>query len=176
MKKTGLFILFSILISFHSLSQVGQKESRKEIRREKADKLAIEIHQMAESRSLVFVASEAHPMGGGVIHLTSPYDLKIKGDSVFAYLPYYGVAYHAEYGSSEGGIKFREPAREYRSLFAKSVYEISFKVKSPVDFYTLKLSFSRTGYGTLGVTSNNRQFISFSGRVESPEEEGKSGK
>ena len=41
-------------------------------------------------------------MKGGSKHLTSDYSLEIRNDSVYSYLPYFGVAYNVPYGGGKG--------------------------------------------------------------------------
>ncbi len=170
MKKSVFVFVFMFLASQMVIGQDQPVKTGKAQRREKAQRTAAEIKELITSRSFDFQVNQALPMGGGAIYLTSQYDLKIKGDSAFAWLPYYGVAYRADYGSSEGGIKFREPVKDYKLVLKKSGYEITFSVHTVQDNYNLHLEISETGYGTLGVTSINRQFISFSGRMETKKE------
>ncbi len=166
MKKSGFLFVLLLIVSLLATGQDQPVKDRREQRKEKAKKAAEKIKELIKSGSFVFIANQALPMGGGAIQLTSPYDLKIKGDSAFAYLPYYGVAYRADYGSSEGGIKFSEPVKDYKIAYRKSSHEITFKVNNPKDNYSLQLIISDSGSGTLGVTSIYRQFISFYGKVE----------
>src|SRR5689334_12028310 len=53
----------------------------------------------------IFKAQSVFPSSGGIINLTSEYDLKLSRDSIIAYLPYYGRAYTATPGE-DGGIHF----------------------------------------------------------------------
>jgi hypothetical protein len=166
MKKIVLLIVLISSVAVISAGQEREVKSRKEIRKEKAEKIAGEVRDKINSKDFEFVVNQALPMGGGSIQLTSRYDLKLKGDSATSFLPYFGVAYRADYGSSEGGIKFNQPVKEYKNEFRKSNHEISFSVYTPQDNYTMHLVISNSGNGTLGVTCNNRQFISFTGSIE----------
>ncbi len=105
-------------------------------------------------------------MGGSSIHLTSEYTLDISGDSVVAWLPYYGVAYTADYGGTDGGIKFSESANFIDVKKDRKGFKIHMEVKAPKDLYRLNLQITAAGYATLNVSSHNRQPISFSGIVE----------
>lgn len=162
-----LLLLFLVTIVITD----GQEKSRKEIRSERNAKMVKEIKHYIDSKAFVFEALQANPLGGSTIHLTSPYDLKIKGDTAIAFLPYFGVAYRAEYGSTEGGIKFDEQMEDYKVIYKKQNYDITFKINTLKDNYSIHLTVSDSGYGTLNVTCVNRQFISFYGRIASPEEE-----
>ena len=58
------------------------------------------------------------PMKGGSKHLTSDYSLEIRNDSVYSYLPYFGVAYNVPYGGGKG-LNFSAPLSEYTSTYSK---------------------------------------------------------
>jgi hypothetical protein len=75
------------------------------------------------------------------------------------------VAYTAEYGGGEGGIKFSETAGVSDWQVSKKGYDIRLEVKAPKDIYILYLSVSRLGYATLDVLCQNRQPMNFTGIV-----------
>jgi hypothetical protein len=167
-----LLLVFIITLTFVvvGFAQKGEK-SGKELRIEKeANKIEL-IKNLLDSRNYVFNATHALPMGGSSIFLNSSYDLTIKGDSVYSYLPYFGVAYQAEYGDRNGGIQFEEPVGDYSVESSKSGKQIRFKVKAPKDSYQFLLSVSDLGYANLQVTCNNRQPINFYGTIEEVEKD-----
>jgi hypothetical protein len=100
--------------------------------------------------------------------LTSEYDLRIINDSAFAYLPYFGVAYSAPYGSSEGGIKFAEPMTDYAIASNKKSngWDIHFKIRSKEDVYEIFMNIFNNGSSLFSVTSQKRDMISFSGEIK----------
>ena len=112
-------------------------------------------------------------MAGGVIHLTTEYTLTIKDLDIASFLPYYGVAYRADYPAGDGGIKFTETAAGADWESTRKGYEVNLKVSTSKDVYQVYLQFSGSGYGTLQVTCNNRQPIRFSGIVRAVPENGK---
>jgi len=94
--------------------------------------------------------------------------LRIKNDSAFAYLPYFGVAYSAPYGSSEGGIKFAEPMNDYVITPNKKSngWDIRFKIRSKEDVYEIFMNIFNNGSALFSVTSQKRDMISFSGEIK----------
>lgn len=169
MKTIGILILVLIL-------GVQSGNAQKLTARERKEQKAAEVKKLIESGNYVFVANSALPMAGRRINLTSTYGLNMKGTKAEAWLPYFGRAYQATYGDTDGGIKFEEEAQNLKITFndRKKIYEIQFEVKAPKDNYTLNLSVGLSGYADLNVNCNNRQPISFTGTVEAPEPEGKS--
>src|ERR1035437_3167122 len=72
-----------------------------------------ELTQKVKSKDFTVSVNTADPVRMRQFYLTSEYDLQLKNDSAFAFLPYFGVAYSAPYGGGEGGIKFAEPMMNY---------------------------------------------------------------
>ena len=70
------------------------------------------LHRV-ESRNFKVLFNFAYPFRMQPVSLTSEYSLKISGDSAYAFLPYYGVAYTAPMNPSEGGIKFETLMQDY---------------------------------------------------------------
>ncbi|MFV0375853.1 MAG: DUF4251 domain-containing protein [Mangrovibacterium sp.] len=163
MKSIGILVLVLIL-------GIQTGNAQKQTARERKEQKAAEVKKLIGSGDYVFVANSAQPMAFRRINLTSNYELKMKGTSAEAWLPYFGRAYQADYGDTDGGIKFKEEAQGLKTSFneRKKSYEIQFEVKTVKDNYTLYLSVGLSGYADLTVNSNNRQPISFTGMVEAP--------
>jgi hypothetical protein len=126
-----------------------------------------EVTQKIQSKDYTIVVKYANPMRGRQIYLTSDYDLRIKNDSAFAYLPFYGVAYSAPYGG-EGGIRFSEPMKGYTVLSNKRSdgWEIRFKVKAKENDYEIFMSIFNNGSAMITANSFNREAITFTGELK----------
>jgi hypothetical protein len=127
-----------------------------------------EVTRKVESKDVTVTVLYANPLRMKQVILTSEYDLCIKNDSAFAYLPYFGVAYSAPYGSSEGGIKFAEPMNDYVITPNKKSngWDIRFKIRSKEDIYEIFMNIFNNGSALFSVTSQKRDMISFSGEVK----------
>jgi hypothetical protein len=127
-----------------------------------------EIIRKVEAKDVTVTVHYANPLRMKQVVLTSEYDLRIKNDSAFAYLPYFGVAYSAPYGSSEGGIKFAEPLKDYVITPNKKLtgWDIHFKIRSSEDTYEIFMNIFNNGSASFSVTSQKRDMISFSGEVK----------
>ena len=170
MKRIILFTLFITLIIPDLFAQEPVK-SRKDRRAERQDKRMEEVKTMILDKSFVFIPSHAMPLGGGSIQLSHTFEAEIKGDSVFSYLPFFGVAYHVEYGGRNSAFDFSLPLENYEMEEDENGYHINLEVKNKIDYITYSFHISELGYSTLNVTSTNRQAISFYGRIEIPEKE-----
>lgn len=127
-----------------------------------------EVTQRIKGKDFTISVKYANPMRGSQIYLTSDYDLRIKNDSAFAFLPYFGVAYSAPYNPSEGGIKFSEPMYDYVSVPNKKNdgWNIHFKLKSHVSEITITLDIFKNGSSTFLVSSYERDAIRFNGEMK----------
>ncbi len=127
-----------------------------------------EIKELIDSRQFRFIARSVLPMSGPRIDLTSVYDLQIDSTAVEAWLPFYGRAYHVEYGDRDGGMKFKGQAEEMDVQYhkRKKMYEFSFTVDTNKDQYQVRLSAGLSGYADVSINSNNRQAISYYGIIE----------
>lgn len=122
------------------------------------------------ARQYTFHAQSAMPLGGRLIQLTTPYELTIKGDSLEVFLPYFGRAFVAPMDPTKSGIQFTSTDFEYTIKEAKRGWNITITPNDVRDVRQLFLQVSESGMANLQVTSNNRQPISFNGRVHVPTE------
>jgi len=130
-----------------------------------ATEKSLQLQNRIAEKNFIFRAQTALPAGGQAVNLTSEYDLRIKGDSVIGFLPYFGRAFTASY-NEEGGIRFTSTANEFSvQQKKKGGWEINVLPKGANDVRQLYLSVSPEGYSTLQVMLVNRQPISFQGII-----------
>lgn len=130
------------------------------------DKKKDKIKDLVATQSYVFKAQTALPMSGRTRPLTSEYDMKVAKDSIITYLPYFGRAYTAPLDASKGGIQFTSRKFDYTvNNGKKGGWSIQISPKDADDVRQMVLMLSEDGYGTLQVTSNNRQAIMFNGYI-----------
>ena len=97
--------------------------------------------------------------------LTTLYSLEVKNDSIFSYLPYVGEAYNVPYGGGKG-LNFQAPISQYESKEGKKgTIEIKLKTRNEEDSYTYRITVFTNGSTQIYVQPNNRQSISFSGKM-----------
>ena len=119
-----------------------------------------------DAKRFIFEAQTVLPNGGRSRQLTGErYAVELSNDSLRTYLPYFGRAYSASIGG-DGGIKFTSTSFDYTiKEKRKGGWEISIKPKDDTDVRQLSFNISEAGYASLLVLSNNRQAISFTGKV-----------
>jgi len=127
-----------------------------------------EVTRKVESKDFTVVVNYANPMRMKPIYLTSEYDLRIKNDSAFAFLPYFGVAHVAPMNSNEGGIKFAESMTNFTVMPNKKStgWDIRFRVKSRESVYNISMSIFNNGSSMITVNSYERDMITFSGEIK----------
>jgi len=156
MKTSSLLIFVSAVFLFSCTTQQQLAET--------AQKVTAKV----ERGDFVLKFDYAMPLRMQPVNLTSEYTLKLKGDSAVAFLPYYGVAHTAPMNSSEGGIKFSEPVKDFsiRKNKRNDGWLIDFKVNTTEYHYQLHLVVYTNGKADLQVVSAERDAISFTGEME----------
>lgn len=123
------------------------------------------VETLIESKNYVFKAQSVSPPRGRFTQLTSDYDLVVSGDSVTAFLPYFGRAF-APVTPSDGGIKFSTANVGYEAAKRKkSGWEIVIRPKDGNDVQTLYLTVFDNRRASLRVSSVNRESITFNGYI-----------
>lgn len=116
--------------------------------------------------SFTFEVQTVNPMGGNARQITGDYTLKFSKARVQADLPYFGRAYSAPINTTDGGIRLNTTEFEYDLREKRKGWEIVIRPANQRDVQMMVLLVSENGYGTLQVTSTNRQAISYYGRVK----------
>ena len=125
------------------------------------------IENAINAKEYSFKARTMMPATGSVRQLTSSYDFTINHDSAISYLPYFGRAYVAPIGKSENALDFTSTKFSYKATKGKKGgWTIEIRPKDAGDIELVSINVSKNGYGTLYVTSRNRQGISYSGKIE----------
>lgn len=168
--KNIIFTMILLVGFFTVNAQDDSRKSRKERKAEKKAQKMEEVKNALNDKNFVFSATHALPMGGGSKYLNYDYDVVVKNDTVISYLPFYGVAYHVEYGARNLGFDFTQPMEEYEMEKEDDGYVVDFEVDNGMDHLNYTFHISEMGYATLHVSSTHRQSISYYGNVDKVEE------
>ena len=170
----NIFFILSFLVAFMvSTAQTDDKKSRKERKEEKKTQKMEMVKKAIDNKTYVFNATHVLPLGGGSKYLNYDYDVTINQDTVTSYLPFFGVAYRVEYGSTDLAFDFKLPIEEYRMEKEKDGYTVELEADKGMDNLNYSFHISDVGFATLHVTSTNRQSITYYGTIQeiSKEEE-----
>jgi len=169
MNKTILIaILVFAFIAGHA--QENEKLSRKERKALKEKQRIEEVKTLLNDKVYVFKPTTALPSGGRSRNLDGTFSAKINKDTLDCYLPFFGRAYSVEYGSTTGPFTFTLPIDEYSMEESKKGYKVELKVKNKNDNMTFMFQIGETGSASLNINSTNRQFMSYNGNIEKPDD------
>ena len=161
MKTNQRIIIILMFMMMAGLSDI-YAQNKREIKEQREQ--AIKEQIIAEKYKIS--VNTAYPRRGRTVHLSSPYSVEIRNDSVISYLPFYGRAYSIPYGGGEGLI-FQAPLDEYEmEMNKKGTAKVKFTARSPEDKFTFNLTIYSNGSASINVNKQNRESISFSGEME----------
>jgi hypothetical protein len=162
--KTPLKISLTFLLMLIIVNANAQ-QTAKQI---KEQKKAASIKHKIDEQKYTFIAQYVQPLRGTQKYLTSDYDLRVKRDSVIAWLPYFGRAYmDVPYNSSDDGIKFTSTKFDYKIVEKKKGgWTITIVLNDVRGSQKLFLDVFTNGSATLQVTSNSRDAITFQGYIK----------
>jgi hypothetical protein len=158
--KKSFKIICTLIIGLLSLYSVSAQDKK------------AALMAAVNNRNFIFIANYVSPARGGGHALTSDYDVTLTKDSVITYLPYFGRAYMANYGSLDDGIKLTTTKFSYtQTTNKKGNVEILITPKEQnltdaLAVKSMRLNISPDGYASLQVISFNRDPIIFNGNIE----------
>lgn len=121
------------------------------------------VKDMVESKRFIFEAQSMTPLKGNFRTLTPGYTLKVSPDTVAADLPYVGRAYSANYGSSDGGMKFNATKFEYTTKEKKKGWTATISTKEVSGNPKVIVEIYNNGNARVVITSTNRESITYNG-------------
>ena len=144
----------------------------------KEKKAAQKAGQIEKTKALVasnawqFDARQMMPSSGKSRSLTTSYNIVVNDKQLSCYLPYFGRAYRAEYGSAESPLIFKSEIFDYKvENEKKGAWLIRFKTSNKNDKLDFTLHISENGSTSLNINSTDRQPISFHGDLVEIEEQ-----
>lgn len=155
-------LIFIMLFGFTSVNLHAQDTKKK-----KQEAISQHIQAAIDSGKFVFKAQSATPSKGGVIQLTSGYQMNVSPEEIVSELPYYGRAFSGGYGGSDGGIKFTSKVFDYSvKPKKKGGWDVTIIPSDVSQIVKIFLSVTGSGYATMRITSTDRDAISYSGVIE----------
>lgn len=107
----------------------------------------------------------ATPLGRRTIAMTPGFSLKVAGDSVYSFIPYY-ISTLSRTQKAEYGFYFNEVSYDYHTSFsAQDEAKVAFKVKNTKDTYTFDLLIYDNGKAEVTISSLNLKEIRYQGRL-----------
>ncbi len=121
---------------------------------------------MVATNSFEFKGSWVSPQRGGLINLIANSSfMRVKGDNIFAFLPYFVVLHSGSGYNGGGGIEISNLSKdyvvEYNDKKQEIVIQLSAKGKS--ESFDFMLTVYGGGNGTIYVSGSNRSGIRYDG-------------
>lgn len=160
--------LLKISLTFLMLLLIVNADAQQTPKQIKAQQKAASIKHKIDDQKYTFIAQYAQPLRGGQKYLTSDYNLRVRKDSVIAYLPYFGRVYmDVPYNPTDDGVKFTSTNFNYKiTEKKKGGWTITIVLNDVRRTQKLLLDIYTNGSATLQVTSNSRDAITFEGYIK----------
>jgi hypothetical protein len=159
-----LIVLFSIVINTgysQELTTKELRESRKVIKQK-------QIKELIDSRDFVFIPTTVTASGFRSENISGGYySVKFHPGLIESVMPFYGRAYTAVGITGDTGMRFSGKP-DYTVLKNNDNYQIEAVVKANDDNYSISLSLSQEGNGSLTISSVKRSTISYLGEISGP--------
>ena len=154
-------IVFSVMLAMTACNTMTSAQ-----RAERDALVAQAVNNALAKRNYVIDIDMMYPTGAPARRLTNDYILKVEGDMMTSYLPYFGTAYDAPY-SGGNGLDFKEPIKNYKSeQVKKDKTRITIDVDYDSDHLTYTLEVFDNGNVSLNVISTRRESINFNGTLK----------
>lgn len=130
---------------------------------------AAAVRAQIDNRDFTIDVNRVVPNRFRSVSLNYPYNLRINGDSVFSYLPYFGEAYAPVLGRPEGLI-FDAPLNGFKVGEGKrGSTEVSFSARSSEDRFDFRIIVFPNGVSSITVFPDRKESVSFEGELRIPD-------
>lgn len=165
--KIKLSFSLILLVCFIAFSSTAQsKKARKDAKNKK-------ITELINNKKFSFKVQTVQPMRGGTVNNLNllSFEMILKKDTLISYLPYFGRAFTAPMNPRDSPLNFNTTDFDYVvEKGRKGSQEIKIDLKNRPDSRQFFLVIDQSGYGSLQVTSVNREPISYFGFITAIEE------
>ncbi len=161
MRKYLLFLIVTVVISAcGSLRQISRSGITRQVW------TAEKVLTVVESRHYSVDIKYMFPQRGMMKALDYGYGLRISGDSLYSYLPYFGVTHGVvPYGGGKA-LHFDAIVSDYFvDMLNKNLTRVMIFVVNEEDRYRYIINIYNNGNVQLSVQAERRDFISFSGEL-----------
>jgi hypothetical protein len=124
------------------------------------------ITEAINKNEWVFTANYVQPQTGRSRSINGPYTVTYSANKFIVYLPYFGRAYAATIGSTQGPLDFTSSDFDIsKDQTKEGQWTLVLKPKDYREVQTMTFTFFDNGSANLAVILTNRSPISFSGTV-----------
>lgn len=134
------------------------------------------VKKLVENRRFEIENQWVYPLRGGAINLLdNPNHIRFKGDSVDVFLPYFGVRQMGGGYGTEGGIKYKGPAKDLDITYndKERKVQVKFQGQQGTENLQFTIILFSNGNANTTVNSSQRDGISYQGFLGPLPEEAK---
>ena len=127
---------------------------------------ALAVENALATRHYAVSIQVMYPTRGGAVNVTPDFSLKVEGDTLVSYLPYFGRAYNVPPGGGKG-LNFTAPIKRYEAAKdKKGRTHVLIVADNDEDVITYHLEIVDNGRASIDVRCRERESISYSGELE----------
>lgn len=125
-----------------------------------------QVKEQIEARDFTIIVNQMIPFQSQSIYLNGTDGIRLKGDSIYSFLPYIGRAFSVPYGGGKG-LNFSTVVTDYAMKYGrKNAAEITFTARTPEDSYDYRITVFPNGTASINIQPQQRQPISFNGELK----------
>lgn len=160
---------FSFLLAVLFCFMIGQTNAQNEtIKAQLASRtVQSDIQALLASKNFEFAANTMLPLGQPPKNLVgSDYSVTFSPEMIVSNMPYYGRAYSTIMGRDKG-MRFKGAPEIFTVSADGGAYGVQATVKNETDTFSISLVVEKSGFVTLGITTADRQSVTYQGEVRS---------
>lgn len=154
---SALMLMFAML-PMMSMAQNGHNKDSETM-------MASQIQNSIEAMTLNVEFNYVYPMRMPSHYLTTTYSIRLKGDSIMSYLPYFGRAYRSNIANNDRSpLSFNSTVTDMTIKRGKKKdYVLVFKTRNDSELLEYTLTIFPNRQASLTVNSSDRESINFGG-------------
>ncbi len=164
MMKRSIKLLFTGVLAALLMTMVGCSTLEERQERQRVTHQLVE--QAISQRRMTIEVDHMQTQRYGNHRVTSDFCLKLRGDTLESYLPFFGQAYSLPYGSPSQGLNFTSPIYGFRqSTTNNGATCMEMDVRSNEDRFYYRVDIYPNGKAYIFVRPQERDFVSFDGEL-----------
>ena len=161
--KRSIKLLFTGVLAALLMTMVGCSTLEERQERQRVTHQLVE--QAISQRRMTIEVDHMQTQRYGNHRVTSDFCLKLRGDTLESYLPFFGQVYRAEFGE-QTGLNFSDKIVQYQAGKVKNDrYAVELVVRRNLEMLVYRFDIFDNGRATVTVHSDNRDTMVFSGEM-----------
>jgi hypothetical protein len=152
-------VLAALLMTIVGCSTLEERQERQRVTHQL-------VEQAISQRRMTIEVDHMQTQRYGNHRVTSDFCLKLRGDTLESYLPFFGQAYSLPYGSPSQGLNFTSPIYRFQQGTTRDgAVSMAMEVRSREDSFYYQLDIYPNGKAYIFVRPQERDVMHFSGEL-----------